>query len=170
MRTGMQKPLIVAGIVAAVGVVGLWGGSTAANAAAQTGNTNPMSSLVSAIAKKFSLKEADVQSVFDEQHAIMEAERDQRTKDQVAALVKEGNLTQAQADKINTKRAELAKERGASRMADQSLSDIEKRAKREEHAATVGTWLKDNNIDSKYAYLLGVGGRGHKLGDHGMNR
>lgn len=163
----MKKQLVIAGTAATLGLAGLAGG--AAFATTQSGtNTDPMSGLVSAIATKFNLKAADVQAVFDANRAQMDAQREQQAKDQVAQLVKDGKLTQAQADKINAKRTELEKAREAERTADQKLNETERQAKREQMSTQMDakkteldTWLKDNGIDTQYAYLLMGGGHGH---------
>lgn len=160
----MKKHLVAAGIVAAAATAGLLGAS-AANAESTTA-TNPMSSLVKAIASKFNLKEADVQAVVDANHATMEQERENEVKQDVAQLVKDGKLTQEQADKINAKRAELQKEREANRTADQDKTAEERDKERESHKTELDTWLKENNIDAQYGYLL-MGGRGHGGHDGG---
>ena len=98
-----MKKVIIASSIAALGVTGLAGGAVFATANSTSG-TDPMSGLVSAIATKFNLKKDDVQKVFDEQRTQMETQREQEVKDHVAQLVKDGKLTQAQADKINAKR------------------------------------------------------------------
>ena len=153
-----MKKVIIASSIAALGVTGLAGGAVFATANSTSG-TDPMSGLVSAIATKFNLKKDDVQKVFDEQRTQMETQREQEVKDQVAQLVKDGKLTQAQADKINAKRAELVKEREANRTSEQNLTDAQRKTRMEERKTTLDTWLKDNSIDSQYAYLL-MGGRG----------
>lgn len=128
----MKKQLIAAGIIAA-GTVGLAG---AAMVGAESVNgSGHMQNLVSAIASKFNLKEADVQAVVDQQRTQMQAERDQQIKDQVTQLVTDGKLTQAQADKINAKRTELEQQREANRTADQDKTAAERQANREAHKA-----------------------------------
>lgn len=156
-----MKKVIIASSIAALGVTGLAGGAVFATANSTSG-TDPMSGLVSAIATKFNLKKDNVQKVFDEQRTQMETQREQEVKDQVAQLVKDGKLTQAQADKINAKRAELVKEREANRTSEQNLTDAQRKTKMEERKTALDTWFKDNNIDSQYVYLLmgGHGGRG----------
>ena len=99
----------------------------------------------------------------------METQREQEVKDRVAQLVKDGKLTQAQADKINAKRAELVKEREANRTSEQNLTDAQRKTRMEERKTTLDTWLKDNSIDSQYAYLL-MGGRGGRGGPDGGKR
>ena len=163
----MKKQLITAGIVTAVSAAGLMGGAAVVHAASDTSSSNPMSSLVSAIAKKFNLQESDVQSVFDEQRTAMDAQRETEAKTKVAQLVTDGKLTQEQADKLNAKRVELQKEFEANRTSDQALRQSEREAKRDERKTALDTWLKDNGIDSSYAYLLMGGHGGHGPGGHG---
>lgn len=163
-----MKKVIIASSITALGVTGLAGGAVFATANSTSG-TDPMSGLVSAIATKFNLKKDDVQKVFDEQRTQMETQREQEVKDQVAQLVKDGKLTQAQADKINAKRAELVKEREANRTSEQNLTDAQRKTKMEERKTALDTWLKDNNIDSQYAYLL-MGGHGGRGGPDGGKR
>lgn len=160
-----MKKLVVAGTVVAVSLAGLAGGAAYATTNSTSG-TDPMSGLASAIATKFNLNKDDVQKVVDEQRTQMQAQRDQEVKDQVAQLVKDGKLTQAQADKINANRAELEKEREANRTSEQNLTDEQRKAKMDEHKTALDTWLKDNGIDSQYAYLL-MGGRGGHGGPGG---
>lgn len=159
-----MKKLIVAGTVATLGLAGLAGGT----AFATTHNGNgPMSDLPNAIATKFHLNESDVQKVFDEQRAKMDAAREQDQKAELAQLIKDGKLIQEQADKITAKRTELDKEREVNRTSDQNLTDEQRKAKMDEHKTALDTWLKDNDIDSQYSYLL-IGGRsGH--GGRGMH-
>lgn len=70
-------------------------------------DANPMHTLVTAIATKFNLSETDVQQVFDEQHEQIMAQHEQAQADRLAQAVTDGELTQAQADLIIAKLAEL---------------------------------------------------------------
>jgi hypothetical protein len=119
-----------------------------------------MSSLVSAVAKKFNLKQSDVQAVFDANRTQMEAQRETKVKDQVAQLVKDGKLTQAQADLINAKRAELQKQHDANRTSMDSKTDTERKAAMDAERTALDKWFSDNNISTDYRYLV-FGGRGH---------
>lgn len=163
----MKKRLITAAAVATIGVAGL---STGA-AFAMSGNSStdsPMNGLVEAIAAKFNLKSSDVQAVFDEQRSQMEADREQLLQDKVAALVKDGTLTQAQADKINARRAELKKTHEAERASMQDKTPEERQSTMQTHKTELETWLKDNDIETKYAYLLMGGHHGHGMGERGQ--
>lgn len=154
----MKRHLAVIGAITAISAAGFTGVQIAS--AATDTSTNPMSSLVDAVATKFNLNKSDVQAVFDEQRSQMEADREAEIKEQIAQLVSDGKLTQAQADKINAKRAELKTERDANREANQNLTEEQRATEREEHKTALDTWFKENGIDTQYRYLL-MGGHGH---------
>lgn len=156
----MKKQLIVAGIATAVGVTGL-AGVGVASAAADTSSTNPMSSLVEAVATKFNLKEADVQAVFDAQRTQMQAEREAEVEKKVAQLVTDGKLTQDQADKLNAKRAELQKAREALKDSDKTREEM--KTERETKRTELEAWAKENGIDTEYLrYVVDGGHHGHR--------
>lgn len=161
----MKKQLAVAAIVAGVAGAGLVGVGVA-HAATSTNEAGPMSGLVDAITSKFNLKKADVQAVFDEQHTKMKADREAAVKAEITQLVKDGKLTQTQANAITAKRAELDKEREANRGANQNLTEAQRHAKMQERRTSLDTWADDNNIPTEYRYLLkgGKGGHGHHDG------
>ncbi|MBP7760384.1 hypothetical protein KA093_01165 [Candidatus Saccharibacteria bacterium] len=158
----MKKQLAIIGAVAAIGAAGVTGVAVAN--AATTGNRNDhMSSLVDALANKFNLNKSDVKAVFDANREQMQAQHEQEIKDKIAQLVKDGKLTQAQADALNAKRAELQKEREANRTADQDLTRDQRKAKMDERRTALEAWLKEQGIDAHYRYLL-MGGHGHGHG------
>lgn len=161
----MKKQLVAMGIATAVGVTGLTGFSVA-NAATDTAASNgPMSSLVDAIATKFNLKEADVQAVFDTQHEAMQAEREASVKEKVAQLVTDGKITQAQADKINEKRAELQAEREAAK--NSSKTHEEMKTQRDANRTELETWAEENDIEDEYLRYVMGGGHGYGHGGPG---
>lgn len=156
----MKKSIVTASVTAIVAVTGLTGLGIA-SAATQTNDSNRMSGLVSAIAKKFNLKESDVQSVFDANRAEMEAKRDNEVKTELATLVKDGKLTQAQADAITAKRAELQKTRDANRESMDGKTDTERKVAMDAERAALDKWFNDNGISTDYRYLVFGGGHGH---------
>ena len=163
----MKKQLIVAGLATAVGVTGLTGAGIA-NAATTT-DQGSGSSLVEAIAHKFNLKASDVQSVFDEQRDKREAAREAEVAKQLAQLVSEGKLTQAQADKLLAKRAEIEKERETMHSEMSGKTHDEMKATMDEKRAELEQWATDNNIDMDYLRYVVRGHHGHGgLGSHGM--
>ena len=102
----MKKNLLVAATAATLSL----GALVPMAAMAQSDSTTGSSSIVDKIASKFSLNKADVQKVFDEEHVARQAEHEQAYKDKIAAAVKDGKLTQAQADKVLAKHAEMKAE------------------------------------------------------------
>lgn len=173
----MNKPLVAAAVTGAVGVatVAGLGVASAATTNSTTGSTtntsttktDPMSGLIDALVSKFNLKKADVQAVFDAQRSKMDAQRETEVKAEVSQLVTDGKLTQAQADAINTKRGELEKQRETDRTTMDSKTDAERKSTMDAKKTELDSWLKDQGIDTQYAYLL-MGGRGHGgPGGHG---
>lgn len=172
----MNKPLVAAAVTGAVGVATVAGlgvasaattnSTTGSTATSSTTKTDPMSGLIDALVSKFNLKKADVQAVFDAQRTKMDAQRETEVKAEVSQLVTDGKLTQAQADAINTKRAELEKQRETDRTTMDSKTDTERKNAMDAKRTELDSWLKDQGIDTQYAYLL-MGGRGH--GGHGSH-
>lgn len=165
----MKKPFVIAGLAATIGLAGL-GAGVAHAATSSSDSNNPMSSLVDAIATKFNLDKTQVQQVFDEQKTKMDAEREQEVKDELAQLVTDGKLTQAQSDAITTKRAELEKEREANRDSFKDKTAEERKSEMDTKRTELEQWAKDNGIDTqylKYVFGHGPGGRGgHGPGGH----
>ncbi len=167
MKT-INKALAVAGVTASIATAGFWGLGAASAANSSTARTDPMSSLVQAIATKFKLNTSDVQAVFDEQRTVMDTQREADFKTELAQLVTDGKLTQKQADAINAKRAELQAERESNRTTIQSSTETERKAHMETERAELDAWLTEQSIDDDYAYLLK--GRGHGPGGAGGPR
>lgn len=144
----MKKNLMIAATAAtlSLGAIVPVGMTMAANAASDTSGT----SIVDKIASKFNLNKTDVQKVFDEDRAAHEAERTQAAKDELAALVKAGTLTQAQADKITAKRAELRADMDANRDAMKNKTETERKTIMDAKKAELDAWAKANGIDVKY--------------------
>jgi hypothetical protein len=131
-------------------------------AMAQSDTSTNGTSIVDKIASKFNLNKADVQKVFDEERATREAEREQDAKDELAALVKAGTLTQAQADKITAKRTEIKADMEANRDAMKDKTEAERKATMDAKKAELDKWASDNGIDAKY--LMPGHGKGHGPG------
>lgn len=157
----MRKQLITAGIVTTVGLAGVTGVGMASAMTNLNGSTDPFTNLVDAISTKFNLNKDDVQKVFDEQRAAMQAERETQVKDKLAQLVKDGKLTQAQVDKINAKRAELQKEREAAKTSTDTKTREEMKTEMDAKRTELETWAKDNGISTEYLrYVMGGGRHG----------
>lgn len=150
----MRKALVISGIVGTVGLAGVASAATVAAATDTTKSGDHMSSLVEEIASKFSLDKTKVQAVFDEQREAHQAEREQETKERLATAVTEGKLTQAQADMITAKQAEMKT----------FMESLKDKTEDERHAAMdtkrdeLKKWAQDNSIPEEYFH---PGGRGH---------
>ncbi len=98
-----KRLIAAAALIVALGV-GAFG--VCATLAAENGRGD-MTTLVEAIAEKFDVKVADVQAVFDEHRAEMEANHEEREVEMLDKAVENGKLSQEQADLILEKRAEM---------------------------------------------------------------
>lgn len=106
--------------------------------------------LVQAIATKFNLSQADVQKVFDEQRskeqAEMQAKQEQRFADRLAQAVKDGKLTQAQADLVTAKHAEVL----AFMKSMEGKTPDERQAAMKSQAESLKQWATDNKIPETF--------------------
>lgn len=162
----MKKPNKSTMVAIAAVAFGLTAASVGAvHAASNTTSTNPMNSLVIAIAQKFNLNTTDVQQVFDDQHTQMEASRQEEFKTRLAQTVTDGKLTQDQADKIIAKFAELDSQRETNKTAMDGKTEAERRTAMQEQMTNLQQWATDNNIPMKY---LPFGHGGHKGPRGGM--
>ncbi len=165
----MQKPKISTMLVAGGIALGLAGVSAGAIHAASTNSNNPVSNIVNAIASKFNLNPSDVQQVFDQQHAQMQAEHLQNFKDQLTQAVKDGKLTQDQMDKIVAKQQELQSQAEANKTAFVGKTPQEVRTLIDAQRKALDQWVSDNNIPKEYLRFGFGGGRGHMRGGFGMH-
>lgn len=165
----MQKPKISSILVAGAITLGLAGVSAGAIHASTTNSNNPVSSLVNEIASKFNLNPSDVQQVFDQHHAQMEAQHLQNFKDQLTQAVKDGKLTQDQMDKILAKQQELKAQADSNKTAFEGKTPQEIRALIEAQRTALDQWAKDNNIPTQYLRFGFGGGRGHMGRGFGMH-
>lgn len=169
-----NKIIIAAVTVASLGI-GIVGIGTSLAASNEQGSLG-VSSLVNAIANTFHLDPAAVQAVFDQQRQQQQAQRQaaMQTREQtmLAQAVTSGKLTQAQADAITSKQAEIASFMAG--LKGKAPADIKTAMKTEMDA--IQTWAKDNNIPLQYLHAGGMFGRPplEKAfrsfgGGHGMN-
>lgn len=148
-------------------LVGLLATGVSAAQASEATKANPISNLVAALAQKFNLNQSDVQKVFDEQHAAMEtqmkADRTAKDKELLAQAVTAGKLTQAQANLITAKKAEIEAGRDAFRASLEGKTKDQIAALMKTQAESLKSWATANNIPGDY--LRFVGGFGHgKMG------
>ncbi len=145
------------GVITSVGLATVAGAGIASAAT----NSNGQQTLVEKIASKFNLNKDEVQKVFDEEHASREAKHEQKMNERLDQAVKDGKLTQDQADKLKAKLKEMHDIREKNRDSKQ-----ENREAMKKQMDDFKQWLKDNNIPDEYGMPMGGPGRGHR--DHGM--
>lgn len=146
-------------ITAVVALTLLISGTTYAATRGQ--GQNPFTKIAQAIATKFNLNASDVQTVIDEtmetERAQRQANREAEQADRLAEAVADGKLTQAQADLITTKRAEL--QTAIEAMKD--LTQDERMAAMKTQTDALKQWATDNNIPMEYVMgRFGVVGPG----------
>lgn len=155
----MKKQLMIAAAVATIGLTGL---SAAGIANAETNTTTTGStSIVDKLATKFGLKKADVQAVFDEEHAARDTDRLQNINDKLAAGVKAGTITQVQSDKLLAKIKEIQTTREANHDKMDRVTGAERKAAMEAKRTEITQWITDNKIPAEFAQLLHMGMGGH---------
>lgn len=159
-----KKSKMIAATAFVLGLTVLGGGVASVSAAETTNARNPMSAFVSAIASKFNLNATDVQTVVDEvvktQHAEMGVKFQTDFSSRLAQAVTNGKLTQAQADLITAKSAELKASMEADRTANQTLTQEERKAKMEAKQTSLKKWATANGIPEQYLRFVGGGGKG----------
>lgn len=109
-------------------------------------STTSGTGLVDKIAQKFNLNKSDVQKVFDEDRTAHDAERQQRMEERLTQAVKDGKLTQTQADAITSKMAEMKT----------YMDSLKDKTEQERHDAMktkmdeLKQWATQNNIPHGY--------------------
>ncbi len=161
----LTKSLVVAGILGTVGLTSLAGVgivSAESGTTSSTTSSDPMSSLVQAIASKFNLNKADVQKVFDDNRTAREAEHAQKESANLQKLVDAGTITAGQKTAIEAKLKAMQTERDTDREAMKSLTDAQRKAKMDEKRTELESWAKEQGIDlSKLKGIFGgPGGHG----------
>lgn len=136
-----------------------------ASASTTTANTdtarpNPFGKLADAIATKFNLSTSSVQAVIDETMGKDRpaGDHNQQAKiDMVKKAVADGKLTQAQADLIYAKRAEIKTAMDSYKSMTQTERETAVKALRE----SVKQWAKDNSIPVKHVMIPDGPRNGH---------
>lgn len=158
-----KKSRMIAATAFVLGLAVVGGNFAYADTLSAIDKNNPMSSLVSAIATKFNLNSAEVQTVVDD---VMKAERtghmaemqaNQATR--LTQAVTDGKITQVQANLITAKVAEMKASMEANRTANQNLTEEERKTKMQAEQASLKAWATANNIPMNF--LSQFGGRGH---------
>lgn len=169
-------PVMILAIVSTTlfGIAHTYAGSTPAERAKYP-------AVVQKIADKFGLKVTDVQAVFDQDKVDRQTEMQTKFEDQLTKDVTDGKLTEAQKQAIIAKRAELLTNIQSGVLKGQpenfkNMTEAERKTALEQRntqmetqKASLETWAKENGIDLKYLYGLGMGGFGFGgRGEHGF--
>jgi hypothetical protein len=156
----VKRSLLVGATLATV-ITGVSGAGivSAATDSSNTSNT----SLVDKIATKFKLNKSDVQAVFDQDRQEHQTQMEANQKEKLATAVKDGKLTQEQADHITQVMSEVNTLRGTTSPQDESDSV---RSQIKAKLDDLRTWAKSNNVDMQYI-MFGHGGPGGHRGMHG---
>lgn len=163
----IQKLAIGTAVLASVATMGV----TATQAARAPSDQNHMSSLVAAIAQKFNLSQSDVQQIFDQQRTQqqtqMQAKHAEALKTRLDQAVKNAKLTQAQADAIIAKHAELKIFMDGLK----NKTEAERKAAMKTQKEALVVWAKANAIPDAFAQIFhgGPGGKGMAHGPRGGN-
>lgn len=129
-------------------------------------DTTGSNSIVSAIAAKFNLNQADVQAVFDEEHSKREAEMKAQMETKLTQAVADGKITEAQKQAILTHFTQMKEERlnfGEFK----NLTAEQRQAKMEEKKKDMESFLSQNGLTHETLQEImggskGFGGMGGK--------
>ncbi len=131
-------------------------------AATQTSTMHqPIDNLVQTLADKFHLDTTEVQKVFDEQHQQMKQQHHQAMADRLAQAVTNGKLTQAQADQITAKQAELEAQRDQDMANFQNMTETERHTAMKQKMSDLKQWAEANSISQEYLPFSGSHGGPH---------
>lgn len=160
----MQYKLLVAilGLAMIAGTVGV--------VSAQAQTNDPGGSLVTRIADRFHLQEADVQAVFDEERAAHQQEMEVRFDDKLAKAVSSGKITEAQKQLIIEKRTELEQEMQTKRDEFKNMTPAQRQEVLSQHHQELKDWAEANGIDLKYLMPGPKDGPHHGHGPDGVGR
>ncbi|MBI3342937.1 hypothetical protein HY032_02175 [Candidatus Gottesmanbacteria bacterium] len=114
--------------------------------------TKPFQTIIQKLATKFGLKEADVQSVFDQARSERQAQLQTKLDDKLSQAVKDGKITEVQKQAIMAKRKELQAKKLESREAWKSMTADQRRAAMAQQKTELEAWAKANGIDLSYLW------------------
>ena len=158
----MKKTLIAGAAVAAIGLAAVTGVGLASANSTSDGN-----SLIDKIATKFNLNRDEVAKVFAENRTERQAQMEAKQAERLDAAVKDGKLTQAQADYIKKARADI--KALMDKVEPGKADDATRQALRDKMEA-LRQWAKDNHVDMRYVgggFRHGMGhGPGMGMGMH----
>lgn len=192
----VKKSLLIAGTVATIGLAGLVGTTAAFATNGGGGNWPGGDSLITKLAERFNLNEADVRAVFNESRLEKESARLQKLVDAGKITAEQKTLIENKIKEIWTaqdqERADLKTwasgkgidltyfmtdskqlqklvEKGEITVEQKTAIEVKQqalKAKHEAERAALKQWAKDNNIDEKYVWAFKGHGDRKDDGDH----
>ncbi len=121
-------------------------------------------SLVAAIATKFNLNQADVQTVFDSEKSKRQAEMKQQVETRLTQAVIDGKITEAQKQAISTHFTQM-KENRPTKGDFHNLTEEQRKVKMDEKKAEMDSFLSQNGLTRETLQgLMGHGGKGFGRG------
>ena len=126
---------------------------------------NPTTSIVQKIAQKFNLKEADVQSVFDEEHTARHAQMQAEVDKRLTQAVTDGKITQAQKQAILAKFQEMKNNKPAMESF-KNMTAEQRKAQMETKRTELESWAKSNGLTMEIVQEFmghGKSGRGFMM-------
>lgn len=153
--TSIKKGAITA---AALVILGTGAANISSVSAAEDIRTNGVRDIVQALADTFGVSTNDVQSVFDKQRALHEAERETHAAERLAGAVADNILTQEQADAIASHHAEMRELMESLKNATPEERKTALETQREEHK----NWAKEHNIPEDLFRTPHEGKQGHQ--------
>lgn len=132
---------------------------------AQSSVQDPHASIIQKLVHKFNLNEDEVKAVFEEERVAMQTKMQAQFEEKLNQAVTDGKLTEEQKKLILAKHEELKQQRETMMKEMKNLTDEERRAKMEEHRASLEAWAEENDIDMEYLmFKVKIkGGPGHMI-------
>ena len=137
---------------------------------AQNMGLNHHQDLISKLAEKLGVSEAQVQSVFEEIHQERHTLMEQQFNNRLEKLVANGTITSAQKQAILDKHAQIQAVRQSEIESWQNLSPEERRAQMDAKRDELETWAEENsiNLDGVFNGLGFHNGKGLGFSRHHM--
>lgn len=150
--------------VAVVGVSALGGVIYLSTQASAAENISPQPTLIERIASRFNLSKDEVQTVFNENREVRQAEHRKQCEERLDKAVADGKITTDQKKKILDKQAELKAKYKNGTNDWRAMTLEERRAQHTKHRTEIETWAKENGIDASYFTQKGMLGKGTSHG------
>ncbi len=147
----MKKTTLVAGLLVLT-AIGTLGALSLTKVYAE--DNVQTKTLLQTIVEKFNLNSDDVQKVIDEYRSERSSDRKEELTEKLDYLVYKEKITEDQKNKILSKYEEVKDKMNEF----WKLSVEERKTKMDELRDEIKSWAESNNIDTRYVFMLGMGG------------